>query len=199
MAENAYRYFIVESGDLLSKVKALLAEHDEVRHILSAFAEKYGAKSFVCNGAGLFAGRDRPRLCGLSPVRPIPAGWKLSRRGDYMEPYAKAKELLAEIKALPALPNLRGDISAAIGWETSYSSSSFPEHVFGRPTCQLIWIGDNYCICAPLHGQLGGMTSDSVKAAMAHPVPAGCREVTQAEWELIGAIEEVAHESGKAA
>lgn len=191
MGENAYRFFVVEGGGILEKCNALRSEYNEVHKVLAAFASKYGARSYYMTGGGFATGRERPKLFGLTVVRPLPVGWKLDRRRDYMTPYAKEKELQAEIKALPSLPNLRGDISKAIGWETHYESTAEPGRTYGRPTCQLIWSGDTFCICAPMHSDLGGMTPDLVRAAMAHPVPTGCRETTQAEWELISATEQV--------
>lgn len=194
MAENAFRFFLVEGGDILEKARALRAEYDASHAVLAAFAEKYGSQGYFCTGGGFGAGRSAPRLYGLIPVRPLPAGWKLDSRRRYMEPYAKEKDLRAEIKALPPLPNLRGEISAAIGWETTYPASDEPGRIYGRPTCQIIWSGDKFCICAPMHSNRGGMTPDLIKAAMALPVPEGCREITQAEWELISATENAERE-----
>lgn len=200
MANTAYRYFTVEGGALLDKAKALRAEHEATHKILAAFANQHGAKGYYCTGGGFSAGREAPRLFALTPVHPLPPGWKLSSRRNCMEPYAKEKELKEAIKALPALPNIIGEISAAIGWETRFPSSTDPGRVYGRPPCQMIWTNDRFCICAPLHGQLGGMSDDTIQAAMALPVPDGCREITQAEWELISATENAEREkAGKAA
>lgn len=69
----------------------------------------------------------------------------------------------------------------------------------GLPHAQLIWTGGKFCAVVPMHGFFGEKTTETIAHAMAMPVPEGCREITQAEWEMISATEKVEQQKAREA
>jgi hypothetical protein len=197
MSKTAYRYFAIEGGTLLERCQEIQAEWTIALKAASVFADTHGAKSFYTNANSLFAGPGS--LIGLDPVSPLPKGWKMSRRRNFMEPRADAKELREAINALPKFPDTKAAISEAIGWNpniSEFDANGVVISSYGLPYAQLIWTGCKFCVVVPMHGLLGDNTAKTIAHAMALPVPDGCREITQAEWEMISATEQVAREKG---
>lgn len=202
MGSDTFRFFRIEAGELLDLATAIQDEHYAVARQFSAFAKRSGATSYNTSGGGVFAGGGRAKLIGLGLVNPMPAGWKISGRGGNarMVPRKDAKDLRAEFDALPTMPNTRGQIAEAIGWSTDLESKRLDRKQIGiLPMPQLIWTGKNFCILLPMNELFGGTTAETVENAMAFPVPAGCVEISEAQWELISAQAKVARETAKAA
>lgn len=190
---GSYRHILIESGPILDTCRAMQAEHCAALKVADDFAKTLGSNSIFTNGNSLFP--SRAKVIGLGIVTPLPKGWKLDRRRRFMEPYAKAKDIQAQLAALPDFPDTRTTISDLLGWDPNVVEQGEDGQTvksYAVPYAQLAWSHDQFCAVIPLHDLFGETNADTIAKAMALPLPDGCREISAAEWELIKAQAEVA-------
>lgn len=196
MGKQIYRHFLVESGLLLELARKIQDEHQATHEACSKFAKKYGSRGFFSTSSSWSTGPFR--IHGLIKTNPLPAGWRLNKHNrESMLPRKDAPGILAEIDALPKFPNRNELVSNAIGWRTDLATKipeggKRHEHL---PFCQLCWTVDRFLIALPLGPLFGPQNPATIANAMAFSVPAGCREITEAEWALIEAQDRVAAEA----
>lgn len=198
---SIYRHFLIEGDPLLSRAKAVQETHDKARLAAVEFARKHGAPGYYTSAEGLFGNHRPVRVVGLMLADPVPSGWKVSGRGKHrmMVPRADAAEVSAEMAALPEFPNLRAVANEMLGWDPNLSwDDAESKGGMGLPSAQLIWTNSSFCLALPLGRLFGPGDERSIRNAMAHPVPEGCREITEAEWALIDAQARVDRERSAA-
>ncbi len=179
---EAFRYFLIEGGPVLAMASALREQRDGANTAAWEWARRHGAHG-VATDAGGIPEMSRPEnVVGVSRLGPQAdnASWRKLR--GYYAPKAGAAALRAEMNALPCFPDMSA-LNVAIGWE----GVPAPGYRFQGPLAQLIWEGDALCIAIPTYSLFGGVTVESARRAVEFATPEGCREISAAEWSLIGA------------
>lgn len=178
------RYILIESGPIREAVVAMIDERDAAMKAWHDWAAKFGAKRVYHN----------ERTCVGIDCDPKQPGWKQDRRTGMWSPKVSTKAgkaVEAEMKALPTAPDLgRGGIFGSdsidklLGWQAGNLRSSY-----------LVRAGDSITAVMPGRDIMGFSRTQDLERLMAWPVPEGCREITEAEWDLIRARREVEHEA----
>mgnify|MGYP001228294961 CR=1 FL=1 len=177
----AYRYFLVESGELLEKCRDRLNRVHTARVAASEFARQRGAAGYYDGFSG--------KIFALHPgAGDPPAGWKTDRKGRWVPSGGKRnKTVLAEINALPSIPQ-----------QHAWCVDKDPAEWIGFPFCDVGSDGVMHGVSLPMYiATAGGEHAAHAIAVPAEhhgltfPVPSGCREVTEAQWKLICAQAEV--------
>lgn len=179
---TVFRYFLVERGPILQLASALRKQHDSASTAAWDWARRHGAHGVMIDGGGI-PQKSRPeKVIGVARLGPEAdhAAWR-KRQGGFV-PKAKALALRAEMDALPRYPDMSA-LTVAIGWQ----GAPAPGYGFQGPLAQLIWEGDALCIAIPNYSLFAGVTIESARRAVEFAVPEGCREISAAEWGLIGA------------
>ena len=184
-----YRYFLVESGELLEKCRERFDRVHAARIAASKFAESLGAIGYYDSFDG--------RVWALepSPGKAPPPGWRRDRKGRWVPSGGKRnKEVQAQIDALPPIPVQHPHIgdpapSQWIDFEPSHRYECPGGHGWrALPLCQHVATHSAHALLVP-----------AIEHGLTFPVPTGCREITKAEWELICAQAAVDAERRRAA
>lgn len=164
------RYFLVESGPLLKKAQEFRSRATAAFEAHRTWAQRYQARRVFYGGSGLPVALDVPEKPG--------AGWKKCKLGftPSSAKSAEAQALRAEISALPVNPSRQADNDEAalwIGW-------------MPKTRTHLAWSGDTNVIIVSHKDFLGfGGEVVPLERLVALAVPEGCREINEAEFELI--------------
>lgn len=200
------RYFLVEADPLLEKAQDRRQRRGHAIKTIGNFVETLtGSKNWRPGWNG-----ELDSILALPGVNP-PAGWRLvkSKRVGQVDcwrvdrpksegrteaskaRFAAAKDAAAAVATLPAMPMNGNMISSdcevsgwiglqdTIRWGDKDSDDWGGEYV---GYAALIWAGESYAIVLPKGELQGGRAARYVEE---FPVPTGCREITEAEWNLI--------------
>lgn len=164
------RYFLIESGPILEKANDFRNRAAEAFAAHQTWAQSYQARRVFYGGRGLPVALDVPEKPG--------AGWKKCKLGftPSSAKTAEAQAVRSEIAALPVNPARQADNDEAaqwIGWQP-------------RTRTHIAWFGDANVIVVSNKDFLGfGGVVVPLEHLVALPVPEGCRELNEAEFDLI--------------
>lgn len=161
-----YRIFVIESGPLLEKANDFRARYQAVHDAWKAWMGKHypGSERFYTSEQGRFMGM-------AWYGGPLPEGWR--RFKERIIPRKANKEAYRSMEELPILPAN----SALVGSEADEWLEIAPSDD-GLGSC--VTFSGVTAIALRCHSAWN--EGRLLKAAMTFPVPGGCREVSEVQW-----------------